>query len=163
VKPGLRVPGCARPEKFHGRNKNPPAAPAFAGFHLHRIPARQVGAASQVQAACDPSQNGLLAELPQRQKAYCDCAGNFFPSRYFSESPSALVTIHCSLKGRSPLTRYGPSLVTSIFEWVRGFQNHRFQDGIKMMFAGLWIFLPMLFNELGNLVFRTGFFEMHKD
>jgi len=30
-----------------------------------------------------------------------------------------------------------------------------------MMLAGLGIFLPMLFDELGNLVFRSGFFEMH--
>jgi hypothetical protein len=30
-----------------------------------------------------------------------------------------------------------------------------------MMFAGLGIFLAMLFDELGNLVFRSGFFEVH--
>jgi hypothetical protein len=30
-----------------------------------------------------------------------------------------------------------------------------------MMFAGLWIFLPMLFDELRNLVFGDGFFKVH--
>src|ERR1700690_553275 len=46
--------------------------------------------------------------------------------------------------------------------WFRSSRNHRFQDGVKMMFAGLWIFLAVLFDELGNFVFCSGFFEVHK-
>jgi len=30
-----------------------------------------------------------------------------------------------------------------------------------MMFAGLWIFLAMLFDEGGDIVFLSGFFEVH--
>jgi hypothetical protein len=74
--------------------------------------------AVEMNLRVEPSQKGLLADWPQRQRAYCGVAENFFPSRYSSESPSVLVTIHRSLKGRPPLTRYGPSLVTSICGWV---------------------------------------------
>ncbi len=45
--------------------------------------------------------------------------------------------------------------------WFHSSRNHRFQDGVEMMFAGAGIFFPMLFDELRNLVFLSGFFEIY--
>src|SRR5208282_313671 len=45
--------------------------------------------------------------------------------------------------------------------WFRSSRNHRFQDGVEMVLAGLGIFLPMLFNELLNLFFFFCFFKVH--
>src|ERR1700690_3742092 len=45
--------------------------------------------------------------------------------------------------------------------WFRSSRNHRFQDGVEMMFAGVGIFLAMFLDELRNFVFGSGFFQVH--